>query len=88
MLYLSVDFACTSVGGAGLNPLASHLFILYWGMLSYITPPVALAAITAAGVAGANSTLTSLHAVRLGAVLFVLPFLFVLNPSLILQGPC
>ncbi|MCA8866626.1 TRAP transporter permease [Halomonas sp. SBBP1] len=85
-IFLSILLAPALVG-AGLNPLASHLFILYWGMLSYITPPVALAAITAAGVAGANSTLTSLHAVRLGAVLFVLPFLFVLNPSLILQGP-
>ncbi|WP_088701154.1 TRAP transporter permease [Halomonas campaniensis] len=85
-IFLSILLAPALVG-AGLNPLASHLFILYWGMLSYITPPVALAAITAAGVAGANSTQTSLHAVRLGAVLFVLPFLFVLNPSLILQGP-
>lgn len=85
-IFLSILLAPALVG-AGLNPLGSHLFILYWGMLSYITPPVALAAITAAGVAGANSTLTSLHAVRLGAVLFVLPFLFVLNPSLILQGP-
>ncbi|CAN0488150.1 unnamed protein product [Ectocarpus sp. 12 AP-2014] len=85
-IFLSILLAPALVG-AGLNPLGSHLFILYWGMLSYITPPVALAAITAAGVAGANSTRTSLHAVRLGAVLFVLPFLFVLNPSLILQGP-
>lgn len=46
---------------AGLNPLGSHLFILYWGMLSYITPPVALAAITAASVAGANSWKTGLY---------------------------
>ena len=71
---------------AGLNPLASHLFILYWGMLSYITPPVSLAAITAAGVAGSNATRTGVYALRLGGILFVLPFLFVLNPSLILQG--
>ncbi|WP_236995751.1 TRAP transporter permease [Vreelandella populi] len=84
-IFLSILLAPALVG-AGLNPLGSHLFILYWGMLSYITPPVALAAITAAGVAGANNTRTSLHAVRLGGVLFVLPFLFVLNPSLILQG--
>ncbi|WP_249977325.1 TRAP transporter permease [Vreelandella olivaria] len=84
-IFLSILLAPALVG-AGLNPLGSHLFILYWGMLSYITPPVALAAITAAGVAGASSTYTSLHAVRLGGVLFVLPFLFVLNPSLILQG--
>ncbi|MBE0488482.1 MAG: TRAP transporter fused permease subunit [Halomonas sp.] len=85
-IFLSILLAPALVG-AGLDPLGSHLFILYWGMLSYITPPVALAAITAAGVAGASNTRTSLHAVRLGGVLFVLPFLFVLNPALILQGP-
>lgn len=84
-IFLSILLAPALVS-AGLNPMGSHLFILYWGMLSYITPPVALAAITAAGVAGANNTKTSLHAVRLGGILFVLPFLFVLNPALILQG--
>lgn len=85
-IFLSILLAPALVE-AGLNPLGSHLFILYWGMMSYITPPVALAAITAAGIAGANATKTGLHAMRLGSVLFVLPFLFVLNPSLILQGP-
>ncbi|HSH48736.1 MAG TPA: TRAP transporter fused permease subunit [Halomonas sp.] len=84
-IFLSILLAPALVG-AGLNPLGSHLFILYWGMLSYITPPVALAAITAAGVAGASNIKTGMYAVRLGGVLFVLPFLFVLNPSLILQG--
>jgi TRAP-type uncharacterized transport system fused permease subunit len=71
---------------AGQNPLASHLFILYWGMMSFITPPVSLAAITAANIAGANSWATGLTAMRLGSVLFVLPFMFVVNPLLIMQG--
>ncbi len=84
-IFLSILLAPALVN-AGLNPLASHLFILYWGMMSYVTPPVALAAITAAGVAGAPANKTGLYAMRLGAILFVLPFLFVLNPSLILQG--
>jgi TRAP transporter 4TM/12TM fusion protein len=84
-IFLSILLAPALVN-AGLNPLASHLFILYWGMMSYITPPVALAAITAAGVAGANASKTGLYAMRLGGILFILPFLFVLNPSLILQG--
>lgn len=84
-IFLSILLAPALVS-AGLNPLASHLFILYWGMMSYITPPVALAAITAAGVAGSNASRTGFYAMRLGAILFVLPFLFVLNPSLILQG--
>jgi TRAP-type uncharacterized transport system fused permease subunit len=67
--------------------MASHLFILYWGMMSYITPPVALAAITAAGVAGSDPGRTGFYAMRLGGILFILPFLFVINPALILQGP-
>ncbi len=84
-IFLSILLAPALVA-AGLNPLASHLFILYWGMMSYITPPVAIAAITAAGVAGAKAGKTGLYAMRLGSILFVLPFLFVLNPALILQG--
>jgi TRAP-type uncharacterized transport system fused permease subunit len=84
-IFLSILLAPALVE-AGLNPLASHLFILYWGMLSYITPPVALAAITASGVAGSNAGRTGVYAMRLGSILFVLPFLFVTNPALILQG--
>ncbi|WP_349581241.1 TRAP transporter fused permease subunit [Sulfitobacter sp. NFXS29] len=70
----------------GLDVVASHLFILYWGMLSYITPPVALAAVVAAGIAGSGNLRTGLKAMRLGSVLFILPFAFVLNPALILRG--
>ncbi|MGX1309239.1 TRAP transporter 4TM/12TM fusion protein [Amorphus suaedae] len=72
--------------GQGLDEIGSHLFILYWGMLSYITPPVALAAVTAAVIAGSNSLETGIKAMRLGSILFVLPFAFVLNPALILRG--
>ncbi|KAA0892763.1 TRAP transporter permease [Pusillimonas sp. ANT_WB101] len=85
-IFLSILLAPALIA-AGLNPLASHLFILYWGMMSYITPPVALASITAAGVAGSDNTRTGLYAMRLGAILFILPFLFVINPALIMQGP-
>jgi TRAP transporter 4TM/12TM fusion protein len=84
-IFLSILLAPALVN-AGLNPLASHLFILYWGMMSYITPPVSLAAITAANVAGASAWATGLTAMRLGSVLFLLPFMFVLNPALIMQG--
>jgi TRAP transporter 4TM/12TM fusion protein len=85
-IFLSILLAPALIN-AGLNPLASHLFILYWGMMSYLTPPVALAAITAAGIAGSSPVKTGFHAMRLGAVLFILPFLFVIEPALILQGP-
>ncbi|SNT76640.1 TRAP transporter permease [Paracoccus seriniphilus] len=84
-IFLSILLAPALVQ-AGLNPIASHLFILYWGMLSYITPPVALAAITAANVAGSKPMQTGLHAMRLGMPLFVLPFIFVYDPALIMDG--
>ncbi|MBB4285174.1 TRAP transporter permease [Roseospira goensis] len=71
---------------SGLDRMASHMFILYWGMLSYITPPVALAAVAAAGIANAPAMATGMKAMRLGLVLFILPFLFVYNPALILNG--
>jgi len=70
----------------GLNPLAVHLFILYWGMISFITPPVALGAFAAATLAGANPIATGWESIRLGVVIFVVPFFFVLNPALIGQG--
>ena len=70
----------------GLDPIASHLFILYWGMISYITPPVALAAVAASVIAKANQMETAMTAMRLGSIKFVLPFILVLTPALILRG--
>ncbi|KAB7624078.1 TRAP transporter permease [Alkalilimnicola sp. S0819] len=85
-IFLAVALAPALVNGAGMNPIAVHLFIMYWGMLSFITPPVALGAFAAASIAGARPMETGLAALRLGAVIYVIPFLFVLNPALILQG--
>lgn len=84
-IFLAVVLAPALVQG-GFSLMASHLFILYWAMLSYITPPVAMAAVAASSIAKAPAMKTGVTAMRLGAILFVLPFLFVLNPSLILQG--
>ncbi len=70
----------------GLDPLAVHLFILYWGMLSFITPPVALGAFAAASIAGGSPMRTALASMRMGAIIYLIPFFFVLNPALILQG--
>jgi len=67
----------------GLNPIAAHLFIMYWGMVSYITPPVALGAFAAATFAGANPIRAGFTAMRLGSIIYILPFLFVLEPALI-----
>lgn len=70
----------------GLDPIASHLFILYWGMISYITPPVALAAVTAAVIAKSDQMETAMMAMRLGSIKFILPFIIVLTPALIMRG--
>jgi TRAP-type uncharacterized transport system fused permease subunit len=66
--------------------MAVHLFILYWGMLSYITPPVALGAYAAATIAEANPMRTGVEAMRLGSIIYFIPFFFVLDPAFILQG--
>ena len=85
-IFLAVVLAPALVQG-GLNELAVHLFILYWGMVSYITPPVALGAFAAASMAGAPPMRTGLEAMRLGGVIYIIPFFFVLNPALIGEGP-
>ncbi len=71
---------------AGFDPVAVHLFMLYWGMVSFITPPVALAAFVAAGIAHAPPMQVGLQSVRLGSTMYFVPFFFVLNPALILRG--
>jgi TRAP transporter 4TM/12TM fusion protein len=71
---------------AGLDPLAIHMFVLYWGMVSFITPPVALAAFAAAPIARTSQMRIALQAMRLGTAIYVIPFCFVLNPALLLKG--
>lgn len=71
---------------AGLNRMAVHMFVFYWGMLSAITPPVAIASFAAAGIAGAPAMKTGWESMRVGSIIYFLPFFFVLNPALVLQG--
>ncbi len=71
---------------AGLNKMAVHMFVFYWGMLSAITPPVAIASFAAAGIAGAPAMKTGWESMRVGSIIYFLPFFFVLNPALVLQG--
>ena len=70
----------------GLSPMASHMFVLYFGMMSMITPPVALAAFAAASLAGTDPMKTGWTAVRFGWIAYIIPFLFVRAPSLLLEG--
>ncbi len=71
---------------AGLDPLAVHMFVLYWGMVSFITPPVALAAFAAAPIAKTSQMKIGVQAMRLGTAIYVIPFCFALNPALLLRG--
>ena len=70
----------------GLNRMAVHMFIFYWGMLSAITPPVAIASFAAAGIAGAPAMKTGWESMWVGSIIYFIPFFFVLNPALVLQG--
>jgi len=70
----------------GVQPIAAHMYVMYFGMMSMITPPIAIAAFAAASVAGADPMRTGFAAVRFGWTAFVVPVLFVFSPSLLLIG--
>ena len=70
----------------GVAPLAAHLFIFYFGVISAITPPVCMAAFAAAAISGAHPMLTGLTALRLGLPVFIVPFIMVYHPAMILEG--
>ena len=79
-------FVAPSLIELGIHPIGAHLFLLYWGCTALITPPVAITVFIAAGIAEANPMRAGLAAVRLGILTFILPFIFVYNPSLLLIG--
>jgi TRAP-type uncharacterized transport system fused permease subunit len=70
----------------GVPEMAAHLFVLYFGISALITPPVCMAAYAAAAIAGSNPFRTGLTSMRLGIVAFIVPFVFVYNPALIMVG--
>ena len=84
-IVLSVVLA-PAVTEMGVPVLAAHLFIFYFGLVSMITPPVAVASFVAAGIAKASIWKTSFTAMKLGIAAYLLPFLFVYNDSLLLEG--
>lgn len=73
--------------GFNVLPLATHLFVFYFACISFITPPVAIGAYVAAGIAQGNPLRTALIATRLGIVAYIVPFVFVYDPALLLRGP-
>lgn len=68
----------------GISKIAAHMFMLYFGVLSVITPPVALAAFAAAPIAGAKPMETGIEAVRLAIAGFIIPFIFVYHPDILI----
>jgi TRAP transporter 4TM/12TM fusion protein len=84
-IFLAIALAPALING-GMNPMAVHMFILYWGMLSFITPPVAIGAFAAASVAGSSPMKTSFVSMQMGSIIYFIPFFFVLEPALLLQG--
>ncbi|WP_238366509.1 TRAP transporter permease [Mesobacterium pallidum] len=70
----------------GIGDMSAHLFILYFGLLSMLTPPVAVASYAAASIAGSDMWQTGISGVRLAIVAYLLPFVFALNPALLMDG--
>lgn len=68
----------------GVPPIAAHMFVFYFGIVADITPPVALAAFAGSGIAGGNPMKTGFQATRLGIAAYIVPYMFVLNPLLVL----
>lgn len=79
-------FGAPALVRLGVPPLAAHLFIFYYAIISAITPPVAVAAYAAATIAGTPMQRTGFEAVRLGAAVYIVPFVMIYNPALILIG--
>jgi len=71
----------------GFNQICVHMFILYWAMISNITPPVAMACFPAAAIAEAPYMKVGLSAVSFGFVIYIIPFIFVLQPAMLFQNP-
>ena len=70
----------------GIEPMAAHMFLLYFGVMSMVTPPVALSAFAAANIAGADVDKTGWTATRIGWAAYIVPFLFAVSPSLLMSG--
>jgi TRAP transporter 4TM/12TM fusion protein len=82
--YFIIVIALSSgIDAVGIPPLTLHLFVVFFAVLSTVTPPVALAAFAAAPIAGASPMITSFHAARLAFAGFLIPFIFVYHPAVL-----
>lgn len=85
-IFLAVTLAPAIIKVGGLDTIAVHFFIIYYAMLSAITPPVGAAAFLAGTIAGAPPMRTCFTAMRLGVVIYFIPLFFLFQPALVLQG--
>ncbi len=83
---LLATLAVPSLVKLGIAPLGAHMFVFYYGLLSMITPPVALAAFAAASIASASPVSVGWHSVKIGWISFLVPFLFIYQPAILMQG--
>ncbi|MBO8140800.1 MAG: TRAP transporter fused permease subunit [Firmicutes bacterium] len=84
---LLVSLVVPALVRMGIEPIAAHFFIFYFGVLAAITPPVALASYAAASIAGSSPDRTGWMALKIALPAFIVPFFFARNPALLLQGP-
>ena len=84
---LGAAVVAPSLTSMGFEPIASHMFVLYFAILSVLTPPVCPGVYVAAGIADADWLKTAWVAIRLAIVKYILPFMFIINTSLLMLGP-
>ncbi len=83
--YIIMATTCAPIliGGMGVNPIIANMFVFYFGIVADITPPVALAAYAGSAIAGGNPMKTAFNATMLAIAAFIVPYIFVFNPSLL-----
>ncbi|HHW84131.1 MAG TPA: TRAP transporter permease, partial [Actinomycetales bacterium] len=83
---ITATMAAPALGQLGVEPIVAHMFVFYFGLFANITPPVALASYAAAGLSGGDPVKTGFASMRLALAGYIIPFMFVYNPALLLQG--
>lgn len=83
---LLASLAAPALVQLSIPPIAAHMFVFYFGMLSMITPPIALASFAAATISGAGQVETAVESFKVGWVAYLLPFLFIYKPALLMDG--
>ncbi len=83
---LTVVLLAPALIKAGVEPIAAHMFLFYFGCLSFITPPVCVDAYIAAGISGGSPFRTGFRAMRLGFAAYLVPWAFVFNPGILMIG--